>query len=193
MARTAKPARTTKAQAPITKRPGRPLGSKNKVTAAAKASAVPARRAAAPKRVPAAAISRPPAVSKDDLRAQVEKLERANAMLRTKSREAGRTAREATARIEELEAQVTKLERSAVPKEGAVRTRGARSEAVTLDPKPTRSTRGRKPLGKRKPGRAKPLGVAVQESESVDSDADTSSEDSKDHVNEHETDANDDE
>ena len=49
-------------------------------------------------------------VSKDELRAQVEKLERANATLRTKSREATRAAKLSAARIAELEDEVARLQ-----------------------------------------------------------------------------------
>src|SRR5689334_7654162 len=49
-------------------------------------------------------------VSKDELRAQVERLERANATLRTKSREATRAAKLSAARIAELEDEVARLQ-----------------------------------------------------------------------------------
>lgn len=197
MARTAKPTPATKAKAPASKRLGRPPGSKNKIKATAKASAVPTRRSAAPqqemaapKRTAAVAVSRPSVVTKDELRAQVEKLERANATLRAKSREAGRAAKLAAARIEELEAQVTKLERSAIPKEAPARTKAARSKAVTPDPKPARSTRGRKPSGNQDPGDAVPPGVAVDEPEPMDAEAETALENLEEHLSEGETDAN---
>jgi hypothetical protein len=48
-------------------------------------------------------------VSKDELRAQVEKLERANAALRAKSREATRAAKLSATRIAELEDEVARL------------------------------------------------------------------------------------
>ena len=191
MARTAKPTRATKASA--TKRPpGRPPGSKNKVKATAKAGAVPARRTAttrqetaAPKRT--VAVSRPPVVTKDELRAQVDKLERANATLRTKNREAARAAKEATARIEALEAQVTKLEKAAIPKEAPVRKSAARNGANTPEPKPARSTRGRKPSGERDPGDAVPPGVAVQEPEPMDEEAKAAFENLEEHLSGGET------
>jgi septal ring factor EnvC (AmiA/AmiB activator) len=50
-------------------------------------------------------------VSKDELRAQVDKLERANATLRAKNRETTREARRAAARIAELEDQLARLEK----------------------------------------------------------------------------------
>ncbi len=192
MARPAKPTRATKA--PATKRPrGRPPGSKNKVKATAKASAAPTRRTAAPRRQEKAApkrtlaVSRPPLVTKEELRAQVAKLDRANATLRTKNREAGREAKKATARIEALEAQVAKLERAAVPKEAPARTRAARSKAVTPEPKPARSTRGRRVSGERDPGGSVPPGVAVQEPEPMDAEAETALENIEKHLSADET------
>lgn len=70
-------------------------------------------RAAA--RVPAAPPA--PKVSKDELRAQVEKLQLLVAALRAKSRETNKAAKAASARIVELEASVADLEKkaSAVP------------------------------------------------------------------------------
>ena len=174
MARIAKLARATKASA--TTRPrGRPPGSKNKVKTTAKATAAPTRGTAVPKRT--AAVPRPPVVTKDELRAQVEKLERANATLRTKNREAARAFKAATARIETLEAQVAKLERAAIPKEVPART-----NATTPKPKPARATRGRRPSGHRDPGDAVPPGVAVQEPEPMDMEAKTAFENLEEHL-----------
>src|SRR5208337_139890 len=70
--------------------------------------------AAAPERA-AAASPATPKPSKDELRARVEELERTNATLRTKSREANRAAKTAAARIAELEDQVARLEEQAAP------------------------------------------------------------------------------
>jgi len=49
------------------------------------------------------------AVSKDELRSQVQKLERANAALRAKNRQANRAAKLSAARITELEDEVARL------------------------------------------------------------------------------------
>ena len=190
MVRKAQPIRATKG---ATKRPrGRPPGSKNKVKATAEAGAAPTRRTRAirqekapPKR--AVAVSRPPVVSKDELRAQVEKLERTVATLRTKNREAVRAAKEATARVEALETQVTKLEKAALPKEAPVRRSAARNGAVTPEPKPARSTRGRKPSGERDPGDAVPPGVAVGKPEPMDAEAETALENLEEHLSGGET------
>jgi hypothetical protein len=129
-ARGRKPARpasvTSKAPAKVTKPAVAPkraaiatLASTGREPGRRAAAAVPAKAAvkvtkvaAAPKRAPVAAE---PALklSKDELRVQVEKLERANATLRAKNREANSTAKAATVRIAELEKMVAGLEKKA--------------------------------------------------------------------------------
>jgi len=74
------------------------------VKAAAKAPASKATAAKAP-------AERAPVVSKDELRAQVQKLEQTNATLRAKSRETTRAAKTAAARVAELEDEVARLEK----------------------------------------------------------------------------------
>jgi hypothetical protein len=77
------------------------------------AKAAPAKAARAmptPKRA-TVAPSPAPKVSKDELRAQVDKLERANATLRAKNRETTREAKRGAARIAELEDQLARLEK----------------------------------------------------------------------------------
>ena len=105
-----------------------------------------------------------PKLSKDELRAQVDKLERANASLRTKNREAGRAAKAAEARIAELEAHVARLEKSA-----ARRSQPAPEPAAEVQ-RTTRSTRTRRSgLSRdRDPGDAVPPGVAVADPEPLD-------------------------
>jgi len=77
-------------------------------------AAEPARRARKP--VPPAkakakvAAAKKPAVGANLLRAQVEKLERANTALRTKNREANRAAKLSAARMAELEGEVARLQ-----------------------------------------------------------------------------------
>jgi chromosome segregation ATPase len=98
-------------------------------------------KAAAPAKKPAAA--RAPVVSKDELRAQLEKAQTTITTLRTKNREATRAAKEAAARIAELEAKVAQLEKapsvkekpkSAAPtREKLVKPRGRRA-AVKAEP-----------------------------------------------------------
>ena len=72
-------------------------------------------KAVAPAKKPAAAKA--PVVSKDELRAQLEKAQTTITTLRTKSREATRAAKEAAARIASLEAKVAQLEKTSSAKE----------------------------------------------------------------------------
>ena len=96
--------------APVSTRrkPGRPAAAVIPAKPAVKVTKL----ATASKRAPAVAA---PALklSKDELRVQVEKLERANATLRAKNRDANRTSKAVTARIAELEEHVAKLEKKA--------------------------------------------------------------------------------
>ncbi len=62
---------------------------------------------------PEAAPTRVPPPSKGELRAQIEKLETANATLKAKSREGNRAAKSATRRITELEEQVAQAQEEA--------------------------------------------------------------------------------
>ena len=62
---------------------------------------------------PEAAPTRGPPPSKGELRAQIEKLETANATLKAKSREGNRTAKTAARRIAELEEQVAQFHEEA--------------------------------------------------------------------------------
>src|SRR4051812_31505750 len=104
MARSTKPTSTGKAAGPARK-PGHP---------AATAAKTPAKRPKAPaaaKPKQAAASAAAPKLSKDELRIRVEALERANAALRAKNRDANRTAKTTAARIAELEDQVAQLEK----------------------------------------------------------------------------------
>ncbi len=102
--------------ATIRREPGRPKGSTNKVAAKSKPSsrssqrtpratvakaAKPIRRAA-----PVARAEAVPKMSKDDLRAQVQKLTTSVATLRAKLREATKAAKLAASRITDLEEQV---------------------------------------------------------------------------------------
>src|SRR4051812_24657416 len=85
----------------------------------------PKTAAKASKKTPAAA-KQPAApsarfTSKDELRMQLEKLERANATLRTKNREAGRAAKLAAARIVDLEEEVARPEKRVVSQAAAAK------------------------------------------------------------------------
>ena len=77
-------------------------------------AAEPARRARRPAPLAKAqakvAAAKQPAAGANLLRAQVEKLERANTALRTKNREANRAAKLSAARMAELEGEVARLQ-----------------------------------------------------------------------------------
>ena len=147
MARTVKSI-TTKAK---TKAPAAKALKATRRAAPAAKSAPKAKPAAAPKRAKAAKAPPAPKLSVGELRAQLEKLEKANATLRAKSRDAGRMAKTAAARIAELEDEVARLE-----KELASKTETA---------KPTRAkvVRAKRRSSEIDPGDAVPPGVAVEE------------------------------
>jgi hypothetical protein len=107
--------------------------------------------AAAPKPAPVATA---PAVklSKDELRVQVEKLERANATLRAKNREANSTAKTANVRIAELEKIVAGLEKKA-----------AQATPAKVEKAAAKLTRVKRQSGKVSSGAAMPPDMAVQE------------------------------
>jgi chromosome segregation ATPase len=96
-----------------------------------------------------APASRKPVRSKDELRAQVEKLERENANLRAKTRELRRAAKNADARMAELEGELA-------------RTQGQSKRETE---RKLAQRRGR--TSERDPGDAVPSGVAVQEPEPI--------------------------
>ena len=104
----ARVARTTKTRTPAAKgrkQSRRPVATTAKTRTKAKGPATT--RTAATSKGAGTALA-PVKVSKDDLRARIEKLERANAALRAKSRDAVRDAKSAAARIAELEDQVAR-------------------------------------------------------------------------------------
>ena len=170
MARVAKTTKTTK-PARRGRKPSR------SVTAAAKTGAKTKgppvwRTAAVPKRartVPAVVTK----VGKDELRAQVEKFERANATLRAKNREAGRAAKTAVARIAELEDEVARLEKQL----GAQGARAGGGQAAS-------SPKGRRRAQRREidPGDAVPPGVAVGKPAPLDLEAETALENLEAHL-----------
>jgi chromosome segregation ATPase len=152
MARATKPTATRKAAGPTPKL-GRPA------VTAAKTPAKRPKATAAAKPQQAVAAPAAPQLSKDELRTRVETLERANATLRAKNRDANRAAKTAAARIAELEDQVAQLEkrlasaqRKSVPSAASPRKRRSRE----IDP-----------------GDAVPEGVAVQEPAPLDAEAET--------------------
>ena len=128
----------------------------------------PARSAAVPKRPAAARPPAPPPVSKGELRLQVEKLERMVATMRAKSREAAKGAKLATARIAELEATVAAFEQAPAPPKAAAKMAAkppARGRRRGVDP-----------------GDAVPPGVAVQDPEPMDAEAEAAFENLKSHL-----------
>jgi hypothetical protein len=156
--------RSTAIVVPTEKRkPGRPA----KVPVATLAKATRATKAAT--RTPAAPPA--PKVSKEELRAQVVKLEGQVVTLRAKSRETNKAAKVAMARIAELEVQVAQLEKkvTAVP-------------APARQPKPTKLARARRQGREIDPGDAVPPGVAVLEPAPLDEEAETALENLEEHL-----------
>lgn len=139
--------------------------------AAARAPVTPKKAAAkaSPKAAqPKAAAERPPVVSKDELRAQVEKLEQTVATLRTKGREANRASKQASARIAELEEEVARLEKQVASQAAAAKrsaTRAAARKSREIDP-----------------GDSVPEGFAVQEPEPLDEEAEAAKENLEEHL-----------
>jgi hypothetical protein len=88
----------------------------------------------------------------------VEKLERANATLRAKSRETNRAGKSAGARIAELEGEVARLEKK-MASQAAAATRGG---------KPRTSASSKRRSSDLDPGDAVPPGVAVEEPAPLD-------------------------
>jgi hypothetical protein len=163
MARTAKSAKAGQRTA-TTRKPGRSAAASVK-PAVKRRTSKPARAAAAPKPGPVA-LPRAPKVSKDELRAQVEKLERANATLRAKSRETNRAAKSAGVRIAELEGEAARLEKK-VASQAAAATRGA---------KPRTSASSKRRSSEIDPGDAVPPGVVVDEPAPLDPEAEAARE-----------------
>jgi uncharacterized protein with von Willebrand factor type A (vWA) domain len=167
MARTAKAGKTTRSTtaANKTKAP-RPAASKRSPLAIEK------RKPGRPKtavRVPSAPPA--PKVSKDELRAQVDKLEQLVASLRAKSRETNKAAKVATARIAELESQVATLEKKVAAPPPSVR--------ASRPPKPPRAKHRGREID---PGDAVPPGVAVEEPAPLDDEAETALENLEAHL-----------
>ena len=105
------PIRTGKPAAKGPKKTGSAQDAKSKSSqSGAIAKPAIASRGAAAKPVPLGQVS------KGELRAQIEKLELANAKLRARNREAGREAKLSANRIGELEKQVAQLEKKLKPK-----------------------------------------------------------------------------
>ena len=147
-AKTAEPARRARKPVP-------PAKAKAKVAAAKKPAA-----AAKPAVTPARTLS------KDALRAQVEKLERANTALRTKNREANRAAKLSAARMAELEGEVARLQTQ-------LAAMSAQPAALPESGSPTRDI---------EPGDAVPPGVAPADPEPADREAEIGRENLEAHL-----------
>src|SRR5271166_5253174 len=161
----ARPAKATPAKKPAMpgRKPGRPAAATAKTSAkVTKAPAAASNRAAAAS--PAAA----PKPSKDELRARVEELERTNATLRSKSREANRAAKMAAARIAELEDQVALLENRAAPPRPP-----AAPAPAKRGPKPAAPVRSKRQRRGVDPGDVVPPGAAVEAPAPLDEEAAT--------------------
>lgn len=103
-----------------------------------------------------------PKLSKDELRAQVAKLEGSNATLKAKSREMNRAIKAANSRIADLETEVAELRDQAAATQAAAKP--------VKEAKPPRAARASRkaPID---PGDAVPPGVAVEESQPLDEEA----------------------
>jgi hypothetical protein len=152
MARKPKSAGTAQ-RTPRGRKPGRPAATPAKTAVSGRASAS-VKATAAPK------------VSKDELRGQVEKLERANAALRAKGREANRDAKSSAARVAELEGEVARLEKKLA----------SQAKSAQRPPKPRTVVRGKRQSAGIDPGDAVPPGVAVQDPAPLDAEAETARE-----------------
>ena len=137
------------------------------VSRTAKASATPARRA----KVIAPPASKTPMVNKDALRSQVQALTATTDKLRVRLREATKAAKIAASRIADLEAQMARHEHDAAAKVAAPRSgrQGTRSGA---------GARSRR----RDPGDAVPPGVAVEEPQPLDDEAETAKDNLEHHI-----------
>lgn len=166
-------------------RRGRPPGS---TSAKAAATAKPAKglqpavATPAVTRRTAAAAAPAPKLSKDELRAQVEKLEHTVATLRARSREAVRAAKQATARIEELEAQLAAKPATTASQPAKRAPKPAAKADAPAAPRKTRARRGQAMSDERDPGDAVPPGVAVAEPELMDEEATTAFENLQAHL-----------
>jgi hypothetical protein len=153
-----------KTSAPKGRGPGRSPATTPKATA----------RTVAPKKAGTAKRPMAPSgsfTSKEALRVQIEELERANATLRTKSRDAGRASKIAADRIAELEAEVARLQKRVVSRAAAAKQ--ARKPALAPKSEPGHSI---------DPGDAVPPGVAPEEPVLPDHEVEQAPEDFEEHL-----------
>jgi len=173
MARATKPTRSAP-PAGAARKAGSPAARGGKsVTATARAPAASKAKSPAAKPAPMKpAIASVPKASKEELRAQVEKLERINTTLRAKSRELNKTAKAVAIRIAELEEEVTQLQKKALaePKRETKPKVSARRKRLSQDPGPDSGSISSRDNGI-DPGDAVPPGIAVAEPAPLDEDA----------------------
>ena len=150
-AKTAEPARRARKAVPPAKAKAKGAAAKKPAAAAKPSSVTPAL-----------------ALSKNALRAQAEKLERANTALRTKNREANRAAKLSAARMAELEGEVARLQTQ-------LAAMSAQTQPVALPDSgsPTRDI---------EPGDAVPPGVAHADPEPADREAEIGRENLEAHL-----------
>ncbi|WP_284945659.1 hypothetical protein [Acidisoma cladoniae] len=106
------------------------------------------------------AVAPLPKISKDDLRAQVTKLELTVTTLRAKNREANRAAKMMAAKIDELEEHAAQLEKKLA----------SQATSATRSAKAPRVKRASRDID---PGDAVPPGVAVEDPAPMDEEAET--------------------
>ena len=162
MARASKPKTPIRSSPKAAKRRGRVAAAAPRAAAKTPGAKGPASKASAAK------ASLAPKVSKDELRAQIEKFERTVATLRAKNREMGAAAKSANARVAELEIELEKLQKA----------------VAATPPKPPRERAPKTPRRTRDidPGDAVPPGVAVQDPEPMDEEAKTAFENLEEHL-----------
>ncbi len=150
-ARKAAPARKT--VAPKTA-PPKTTVSKTGPAKAASRTGASARSKPATARIgrPAAVVARQPVQSKQELRDRIEKLERANVVLRAKNREAVEASREAANRIDQLQEQLSRHEAARpVPSDAEAPVAGTTADISAETPPGKSSRRGRKTKQKAEP------------------------------------------
>ena len=114
-----------------------------------------------------------PKLSKDELRAQVAKLEGSNATLKAKSRDMNRAFKAANSRIADLEAELAKLREQAAAVQVV-----AKPVKEAKAPRAARASR-KAPID---PGDAVPPGVAVEEPQPLDEEAQTARDALEEHL-----------
>ena len=147
-AKTAEPARRARKPVPPAKAKAKVAAVKKPAAAAKPSSVTPTR-----------------ALSKDALRTQMEKLERANTALRTKNREANRAAKLSTARMAELDGEVARLQ----------------TQLAAMSAQPTALPDSGSPTRDIEPG-AVPPGVAPADPEPADCEAEIGRENLEAHL-----------